>query len=374
MLTDRLGSVDAIANSAGNLIETRGFDAFGKPRTGTWADATPPRLTSTATTRHGFTGHEHLDSLQLIHMNGRVYDYNLGRFMEVDPVVQFPMNSQSLNPYSYLLNNPLSGTDPTGYMLCSAPRWVCFYLDQQDQPRGPPMLIHADSPGWSVGEGGGNGATTKKRKSSSTPDEIGSAQKREPSNTSGDDIAGINANAKQSGKPIYGDPDPETIRDSVVKNANLAPYVTVDPKTGALSARIPYVVEQGTDPALQSAFEAEVESRLSGTFTKGVLRWKKTITIQVDLVQSATGVFTLGTCTSTCASPAIQGATIGDINKPANRIEIAPMARSGTRVHEFLHLSGLGHQWNSTNSIMSYSADRRVLFSDVERFYDAYRH
>jgi RHS repeat-associated protein len=128
MLTDRLGSVDAIANSAGNLIETRGFDAFGKPRTGTWGDATPPRLTSTATTRHGFTGHEHLDSLQLIHMNGRVYDYNLGRFMEVDPVVQFPMNSQSLNPYSYLLNNPLSGTDPTGYMMCSGPKWVCFYL------------------------------------------------------------------------------------------------------------------------------------------------------------------------------------------------------------------------------------------------------
>jgi hypothetical protein len=29
--------------------------------------------------------------------------------------VQFPLNSQSLNPYSYILNNPLSGTDPTGY-------------------------------------------------------------------------------------------------------------------------------------------------------------------------------------------------------------------------------------------------------------------
>jgi RHS repeat-associated protein len=119
MLTDRLGSVDGIADSAGNLIETRGFDAFGKPRTGTWGDATPPRLTSTATTRHGFTGHEHLDSLQLIHMNGRVYDYNIGRFMGVDPVIQSPLNSQSLNPYSYILNNPLSGTDPTGY-VCEA--------------------------------------------------------------------------------------------------------------------------------------------------------------------------------------------------------------------------------------------------------------
>jgi hypothetical protein len=53
-------------------------------------------------------------------MNGRVYDYGLGRFTGVDPFIQFPLNSQSLNPYSYILNNPLSGTDPTGYSTCSA--------------------------------------------------------------------------------------------------------------------------------------------------------------------------------------------------------------------------------------------------------------
>lgn len=52
-------------------------------------------------------------------MNGRVYDYNLGRFMSVDPVIQSPTNSQSINPYSYIMNNPLSGTDPTGYASCS---------------------------------------------------------------------------------------------------------------------------------------------------------------------------------------------------------------------------------------------------------------
>ncbi|WP_190285576.1 toxin glutamine deamidase domain-containing protein [Montanilutibacter psychrotolerans] len=115
LLTDRLGSVDALADSSGAMLETRGFDAFGKPRSGTWADAT--KLASTGNSRHGFTGHEHLNSLSLIHMNGRVYDYNLGRFTGVDPVIQFPLNSQSLNPYSYILNNPLSGTDPTGYSI-----------------------------------------------------------------------------------------------------------------------------------------------------------------------------------------------------------------------------------------------------------------
>ena len=51
-------------------------------------------------------------------MNGRVYDYNLGRFMSVDPFIQSPGDSQSINPYSYIMNNPLAGTDPTGY--CAA--------------------------------------------------------------------------------------------------------------------------------------------------------------------------------------------------------------------------------------------------------------
>ena len=53
-------------------------------------------------------------------MNGRIYDYNVGRFMSVDPIIQAPANSQSINPYSYIMNNPLSGTDPTGYMGCAA--------------------------------------------------------------------------------------------------------------------------------------------------------------------------------------------------------------------------------------------------------------
>src|SRR5438445_212469 len=38
-----------------------------------------------------------------------------GRFLNVDPIIGNPANSQSLNPYSYIGNNPLSGTDPTGY-------------------------------------------------------------------------------------------------------------------------------------------------------------------------------------------------------------------------------------------------------------------
>jgi RHS repeat-associated protein len=56
-----------------------------------------------------------LDEVEIIHMNGRVYDYNVGRFLSVDPVIVDPTNTQAINPYSYVMNNPLAYTDPSGY-------------------------------------------------------------------------------------------------------------------------------------------------------------------------------------------------------------------------------------------------------------------
>ncbi|VVM22720.1 Rhs family protein-like precursor [uncultured Gammaproteobacteria bacterium] len=51
----------------------------------------------------------------LIHMNGRVYDPQIGRFLSADPYIQAPYNTQSYNRYSYVMNNPLKYTDPSGY-------------------------------------------------------------------------------------------------------------------------------------------------------------------------------------------------------------------------------------------------------------------
>ena len=42
------------------------------------------------------------------HMNGRIYDPLLGRFLSADLVVQAPANLQSYNRYSYVMNNPLT--------------------------------------------------------------------------------------------------------------------------------------------------------------------------------------------------------------------------------------------------------------------------
>ncbi len=136
MHQDRLGSAlvitdksGVILNSDGAQAEFRSFDAFGKARDNQGLDSQSGRLFANnpngKRNRKGFTGHEHLDEAGLIHMNGRAYDYNLGRFYGVDPIIQFPTNSQSLNGYSYLMNNPLSGTDPTGYCQASTGTRIC---------------------------------------------------------------------------------------------------------------------------------------------------------------------------------------------------------------------------------------------------------
>src|SRR6185437_13255602 len=104
-------------NGAQPIGTSFGYDAFGErrdPATGTAPTAAQVQA-DRAVTHRGFTKHEMLDNLNLIHMNGRVYDPSLGRFLSVDPVYQAPTNMQSLNPYSYVLNNPLSMTDPSGY-------------------------------------------------------------------------------------------------------------------------------------------------------------------------------------------------------------------------------------------------------------------
>lgn len=118
-LRDRLGSVVTLVDHNNIITEDRSYDPFGKPRTAGLMDVAPPTLRGVVGgepfTNRGFTDHEHLDDAELIHMNGRAYDYNLGRFLSVDPFIQEPGNSQSMNPYSYIMNNPLSGTDPSGY-------------------------------------------------------------------------------------------------------------------------------------------------------------------------------------------------------------------------------------------------------------------
>lgn len=125
LFKDHLGSTDVVVTRNGNVdtLVNMSFDAFGQRRIPEeWNGVIPTyleMLSLLAVTDKGFTGHEQLDDVGLIHMNGRVYDPSLGRFISADPFVQAPTDTQSFNRYSYVLNNPLSATDPSGYFFKS---------------------------------------------------------------------------------------------------------------------------------------------------------------------------------------------------------------------------------------------------------------
>src|SRR5690606_31734198 len=78
-------------------------------------------------TEQGFTGHRQMDALGIVHMKGRIYDPTLGRFLQADPFVQEPKNSQNYNRYSYVLNNPMSYTDPSGYFFKALFKGIAKY-------------------------------------------------------------------------------------------------------------------------------------------------------------------------------------------------------------------------------------------------------
>jgi len=118
-IKDHLGSSGAITNAAGAVTQRFGYDPWGQRR---FADG---RADPTGTlvydypsaSDRGFTGHEHLDDVGVIHMNGRLYDGRIGRFLQADPVIQELARYQGFNRYSYVLNNPLNATDPTGEFI-----------------------------------------------------------------------------------------------------------------------------------------------------------------------------------------------------------------------------------------------------------------
>ncbi len=111
---DHLGSLAAISNESGVLVERLAYDPWGKRRNVNGTNDKLDALYSPNTDR-GYTQHEHLDEVGVIHMNGRIYDPLIGRFMSADPFIQSPENLQGYNRYAYVLNNPLAFTDPSGY-------------------------------------------------------------------------------------------------------------------------------------------------------------------------------------------------------------------------------------------------------------------
>lgn len=132
---DHLGSLISTTNQSGVVTQRYAYDPFGKRRQangnydpfGTlvidWVTDTP------SGTDRGYTGHEHLDDIGLINMNGRFFDPMLGMFVQSDPFIQDPTNLQNFNRYGYCYNNPMGCTDPSGFCFMG-----CFWQPKNWNP------------------------------------------------------------------------------------------------------------------------------------------------------------------------------------------------------------------------------------------------
>jgi RHS repeat-associated protein len=119
---DHIGSLVATSDGSGAITQRFRFDPWGTRECLTASGVTTSCSSTTTgggsnngSEERGFTGHEMLDEVGLIHMNGRLYDPEIGRFLQADPIIQEPLNGQNYNRYGYVQNNPLSYTDPTGF-------------------------------------------------------------------------------------------------------------------------------------------------------------------------------------------------------------------------------------------------------------------
>ncbi|WP_410493579.1 RHS repeat-associated core domain-containing protein [Chryseobacterium sp. JV274] len=116
---DYIGSILAISDEAGNKLEQRHFDAWGNfthLQIGNGAIITDKNIIDNTSLllERGYTSHEHFAEVGIIHMNGRLYDPLLRRFLNADENIQDIFNTQNYNKYGYVFNNPLMFNDPSG--------------------------------------------------------------------------------------------------------------------------------------------------------------------------------------------------------------------------------------------------------------------
>ena len=103
--SDHLGGTIRVLDSSFTALDGMRYKPYGEDRdTG-----------SALVTDRKFTGQTEDEAAGLYWYASRAYDPAIGRFVSPDPFVSEPGNPQSLNRFSYVYNNPLKYTDPTGH-------------------------------------------------------------------------------------------------------------------------------------------------------------------------------------------------------------------------------------------------------------------
>ncbi len=239
---DHLGSGNLVINSAGTVLINESYSAFGYRRSSNWSG--PLSATSNdyntiaSTTRRGYTDafHEMLDNLTLIHMNGRVYDPVIGRFLSPDPVITRIGDSQRGNPYSYVNNTPLKLVDPNGFDSCTSckpiappppnppPWWGCGDVGAMCTSYGGGVYGSGTQGSGSQGSGSdGDGAdATQPSTATGSPtdaDQTNPTENQSPGNAPAGDLP---SQDPSQGNPSQGDPSQQASQAADSATSNLA--------------------------------------------------------------------------------------------------------------------------------------------------------
>jgi len=125
LVGDHLESITALSDANGNPTSYYSYDAWGRRRNTNGSEVSgcqlphPPSIPL-----RGYTSQEMIDTYCLVDLNARNYDSDIGRMMSADPMTANPANGQAFNHYSYVLNEPLVNTDPSGDMACDGDDFV----------------------------------------------------------------------------------------------------------------------------------------------------------------------------------------------------------------------------------------------------------
>ncbi len=103
--SDGLGSVRALTDSAGSIVQTYLYDEYGVVLS----------RQGTVTQPFGYTGEQRDGETGLVYLRARMYDPASGRFTGRDAKSGKADVPETLNRYAYVGDNPILGTDPSGY-------------------------------------------------------------------------------------------------------------------------------------------------------------------------------------------------------------------------------------------------------------------
>lgn len=487
MHKDHLGSLDVITNDTGQPppVEALGFDSWGERRNpATAKEYTASELVAFANagrpitsrpnysvfaqfepqrTNRGYTGHEMLDESGIIHMNGRIYDPTLGRFLQADPFIQATTNTQSYNRYTYVFNNPLNAMDPSGFIssgfyefkrafgfiaavaysvycwgTCSAAAFafiaamgaavngadfkgvliaaVAAYAGAQvggfkelvDKVvyagvvggvsailtggkfghsfvasgigayfGAADWAVNIDSALARVGLAAVVGGTTSELTGGKFKNGAGTAAFMA--------VVTMASNKTRANDGVAGPEEPEGPYDQAVLNTGFVDNITVKGLgTENIEISMDLTVANDANVTLTDKEFNAIVARIEKDWSISLSQEGVTITSNVNLRTVDAGIFNKG------GNILIKGINTGRSNAESpgrvyehNRSINPSMSQDGralvnhqsypdTPSHEFGHLLGLSHRLNGTGSIMSYAANRKVTFEDLNRLAKLY--